>query len=68
VSDTDLLTRLRETLRDSNLNTATSIGDRWQLEEEFGVDLSDRKAFVRDEIGIFMEALTAEPDEEGGGG
>jgi hypothetical protein len=38
---------------------------RRQLEEEFGVDLSDRKLFVRDEIGSFMKTPTAEPDEGG---
>ncbi|KAK6241013.1 hypothetical protein SCA6_006402 [Theobroma cacao] len=43
VSDSDLVTRLREILRDSDLDTATAGSVRRQLEKDFGVDLSDRK-------------------------
>ncbi|OMO74187.1 hypothetical protein CCACVL1_16923 [Corchorus capsularis] len=64
VSDSDLVTRLREILRDSDLETATAGSVRRQLEEDFGVDLSDKKAFVRDQIDLFLETLNQENEKE----
>ncbi|KAK6253589.1 hypothetical protein QUC31_015309 [Theobroma cacao] len=64
VSDSDLVTRLREILRDSDLDTATAGSVRRQLEKDFGVDLSDRKGFVRDQIDIFLETLNQENEKE----
>ncbi|KAK2665160.1 hypothetical protein Ddye_003734 [Dipteronia dyeriana] len=57
VSDSDLVTRLRQILRSSDLDTATAATVRKQLEQEFEVDLSDRKAFVRDQIDIFIQTF-----------
>lgn len=57
VSDSDLVTRLREILTASDLDTATAATVRQQLEVEFHVDLSDRKAFVRDQIDIYLQTL-----------
>ncbi|XWS54843.1 hypothetical protein CRYUN_Cryun10bG0124300 [Craigia yunnanensis] len=64
VSDSDLVARLREILRDSDLDTATAGTVRRQLEEDFSVDLSDRKGFVRDQIDIFLETLNQENEKE----
>ncbi|XP_022763338.1 gelsolin-related protein of 125 kDa isoform X1 [Durio zibethinus] len=64
VSDSDLVARLREILRDSDLDTATAGSVRRQLEEDFRVDLSDRKGFVRDQIDIFLETLNQENERE----
>jgi upstream activation factor subunit UAF30 len=64
VSDSDLVNRLREILQSSDLDTATASSVRRQLEKDFGVDLSDRKAFVRDQIDIFLETLSAKPEQE----
>ncbi|KAF9684272.1 hypothetical protein SADUNF_Sadunf04G0100800 [Salix dunnii] len=57
VSDLDLVTRLREILRRSDLDTATSGSIRRQLEEDLGVDLSEKKKFIREQIDTFLETL-----------
>lgn len=61
------MARLREILRDSDLDTATAGSVRRQLEEYFNVDLSNRKGFVRDQIDLFLETLnqTNEGQEQG---
>ncbi|KAL4361534.1 hypothetical protein GQ457_04G002400 [Hibiscus cannabinus] len=64
VSDSDLVARLREILTESDLDTATAGSVRKQLEEDFGVDLSDRKGFVRDQIDVFLETLNRENEKE----
>ena len=64
VSESDLLTRLREILSSSDLETATAGSVRRELEKHFGVDLSDRKAFVRDQIDIYLESKVANPQDE----
>ncbi|KAJ6766186.1 SWI/SNF-RELATED MATRIX-ASSOCIATED ACTIN-DEPENDENT REGULATOR OF CHROMATIN SUBFAMILY D [Salix purpurea] len=57
VSDSDLVTRLREILRRSDLDTATAGSIRRQLEEDLGVDLSEKKKFIREQIDTFLETL-----------
>ncbi|XWS39993.1 hypothetical protein CRYUN_Cryun18bG0102000 [Craigia yunnanensis] len=64
VSDSDLVAQLREILRNSDLETATAGSVRRQLEEDFSVELSDRKGFVRDQIDIFLETLHNENEQE----
>ncbi|KAL3538903.1 hypothetical protein ACH5RR_002269 [Cinchona calisaya] len=64
VSDSELVNRLREILRSSDLNTATVSSVRRQLEEEFGVSLHDRKVFIREQIHGFVDAR--ENHQEGG--
>ncbi|XP_009629952.1 upstream activation factor subunit UAF30-like isoform X2 [Nicotiana tabacum] len=54
VSDSVLVDRLREILKVSDLETTTAGSVRRNLEEEFGVDLNDRKAFIRDQIDLFL--------------
>lgn len=56
VSDSDLVTQLREILRSSDLETTTPASVRRQLEEYFGVELTDKKAFVREQIDAFLES------------
>ncbi|KAH9656239.1 swib complex baf60b domain-containing protein [Citrus sinensis] len=63
VSDSDLVTRLRDLLRNSDLDTATAGSVRRLLEEDFKVDLSDRKAFVSEQIDIFLQTLEKEREE-----
>ncbi|CAN4112260.1 unnamed protein product [Withania somnifera] len=60
VSDSVLVDRLREILRVSDLETATAGTVRRRLEEEFGVDLLDRKAFIRDQIDHFLRTHVQE--------
>ncbi|CAI9104384.1 OLC1v1003043C1 [Oldenlandia corymbosa var. corymbosa] len=68
VSDSELLKRLREILGSSDLDTATAGSIRRQLEEEFKIDLQDRKAFIREQIDIFLESEDPESQNDGGGG
>ncbi|VVB13216.1 unnamed protein product [Arabis nemorensis] len=56
VSDLDLVTRLREILRISDLDTATPASVRRQLEEDFSVDLTDKKGFIRDQIDAILKS------------
>jgi upstream activation factor subunit UAF30 len=63
VSDLDLVTRLREILGSSDLNTATPASVRRQLEADFGVDLTDKKAYIRDQIDTFLESNGAVEDK-----
>ncbi|TXG64391.1 hypothetical protein EZV62_011385 [Acer yangbiense] len=64
VSDSDLVTRLRQILRSSDLDTATAATVRRQLEQEFEVDLSERKAFVTDQIDIFIQTFNKDLELE----
>ncbi|KMT00560.1 hypothetical protein BVRB_9g218590 isoform A [Beta vulgaris subsp. vulgaris] len=56
VSDSDLITRLREILQASDLNTTSAGAVRRQLQEDFGVDLSDRKKFISQQIDEILQA------------
>lgn len=62
VSDLDLVTRLREILRSSDLDTTTPASVRRQLEEDFGVDLADKKGFIRNQIDAFLESNGGIPE------
>ncbi|KAJ9152935.1 hypothetical protein P3X46_026439 [Hevea brasiliensis] len=64
VSDSDLVTRLREILRTSDLDTATAGSVRRKLEEDFGLDLSDRKVFIREQIDLYLETLQNKHNDE----
>ncbi|KAF7828755.1 upstream activation factor subunit spp27-like isoform X1 [Senna tora] len=66
VSESELIGRLREFLRSSDLNTTTTATVRRQLENDFGIDLSDRKAFIREQVDLFLqtEHEREQPEEE----
>ncbi|WOL19562.1 upstream activation factor subunit spp27 isoform X1 [Canna indica] len=61
-SDAELVERLREFLRTSDLATTTTAIVRRRLEEDFGVNLSDKKAFIREQVDLFLREL--EDDKE----
>ncbi|KAL3684407.1 hypothetical protein R1sor_002429 [Riccia sorocarpa] len=63
VSDADIVSSLTSFLEQADLSTTTTSVVRKHLEEEFGVDLTDRRAFIRDQIDLFLR--TQEPEEEG---
>lgn len=65
VSDAELVGRLREVLRASDLSTTTTTSVRRQLEEDFGIDLSDKKAFIRQQVNLFLSELHDNKDAEG---
>ncbi|XP_024021294.1 DNA ligase 1 isoform X2 [Morus notabilis] len=64
VPDKKLAERLRDILRSSDLDTTTPGSVRRQLEADFGVDLSDRKAFIGEQIDLFLASHMANPQEE----
>ncbi|XP_062102113.1 upstream activation factor subunit spp27-like [Humulus lupulus] len=56
VSESELIERLQEFLRNSDLNTTTTAIVRRKLQEDFGVDLSDKKAFIREQVDSFLQS------------
>ncbi|XP_057769016.1 upstream activation factor subunit spp27-like [Salvia miltiorrhiza] len=56
ISDSELIERLRDVLSVSDLNTTTTAILRRRLEEDLGIDLSDRKAFIREQVDIYMQS------------
>ncbi|KAI3446031.1 hypothetical protein Pfo_002696 [Paulownia fortunei] len=62
VSDSQLVDRLQEILRVSDLETTTAAGVRRLLEEEFSVDLYGRRAFIREQIDLFLQDRAAQND------
>ncbi|KAG5535665.1 hypothetical protein RHGRI_023431 [Rhododendron griersonianum] len=70
VSDAELVGRLREFLRTSDLTTTTTGAVRRKLEEDFGIDLSEKKAFIREQVDVYLQShlKTAEADDEEGEG
>ncbi|XP_038901461.1 protein TRI1-like isoform X2 [Benincasa hispida] len=67
VSDSELIGRLREFLRNSDLNTTTTAIVRRKLEEDFGIDLSDKKRFIREQVDVFLQTEHERAVEEGCG-
>ncbi|KAG6605305.1 hypothetical protein SDJN03_02622, partial [Cucurbita argyrosperma subsp. sororia] len=67
VSDSELISRLRELLRNSDLNTTTTAIVRRKLEEDFSIDLSDKKQFIREQVDLFLHTEHQRVDEEDGG-
>lgn len=66
VSDSELVNRLREFLSTSDLNTTTTASVRRQLEQDFGIDLRDKKAFIREQVDLYLESQEQnEEDKEG---
>ncbi|XP_019054112.1 PREDICTED: upstream activation factor subunit spp27-like isoform X1 [Nelumbo nucifera] len=66
VSDTELVERLREFLQTSDLSTTTTAIVRRKLEQDFGIDLSDKKVFIREQVDLFLQSQFDKAEEEGG--
>ncbi|XP_066326696.1 upstream activation factor subunit spp27-like [Miscanthus floridulus] len=64
VSDSELVERLQEVLRSSDLNTTTTAALRRRLEEDFGADLSHKKAFIREQVDLFLAEVAAKDEPE----
>lgn len=64
VSDSEMIARLREFLSTSDLDTTTNTIVRRRLEEDFGIDLSDRKVFIREQVGFYMQSQLDGADNE----
>ncbi|KAL3621182.1 hypothetical protein CASFOL_036094 [Castilleja foliolosa] len=62
VSDSALVSRLHELIRSSDLETATAGSIRRRLEEEFSVDLYGRRAFIMEQIDVFLQGGSGQND------
>lgn len=54
-SDQQIVLRLRAMLKDVDLDTTTERMLREKLEEEFGADLADKKALIKEEVKQYIE-------------
>lgn len=66
VSDSQLIERLREFLSTSDLTKTTNAIVRRQLQEDFGIDLSDRKAFIREQVDVYLQSQFENVDNNEG--
>ncbi|XP_024975346.1 upstream activation factor subunit spp27-like [Cynara cardunculus var. scolymus] len=66
VSDSELVGRLREFLSTSDLNTTTTASVRRQLEQDFGIDLKNKKAFIREQVDLYLESQQQNEDDNEG--
>ncbi|KAK8587067.1 hypothetical protein V6N13_086073 [Hibiscus sabdariffa] len=55
VLDSELIARLFEFLDESDLNTTTTAIVRRRLEQDFGIDLTDRKKFIREQVDLYLQ-------------
>ncbi|XP_024385412.1 uncharacterized protein [Physcomitrium patens] len=77
VSDAEIVRHLTEVLKNADLNTTTTTAIRQQLQIALGVDLTDKKAFIRQQVDAYLQKqwqeaeAVAEPEvgaEDGGEG
>ena len=64
VSDEDLTKKISELLDKADLTTTTTSLIRKQLELEFGIDLNDRKSFVREKVDLYLQRHHQNTEEE----
>ncbi|GJY87439.1 upstream activation factor subunit spp27-like protein [Tanacetum coccineum] len=64
VSDSDLVNRLHECLKTSDLTTTTTATVRKQLEQDFGIDLTDKKKFIREQVDLYLQNQQQNDDQE----
>ncbi|KAK1417479.1 hypothetical protein QVD17_26607 [Tagetes erecta] len=67
LTDSELLQRLHDVLRTSDLDSATGATVRRRLEHELGVDLSDKKPYIRQQIDLYLQSHYADGYHDGGG-
>lgn len=68
VSDSELVARLQQFLKNSDLNTTTTGIVRRQLEKDFGVDLTDKKIFIREQVDLFLQSQFENDQNDGENG
>ncbi|MBA0653574.1 hypothetical protein Goklo_020734, partial [Gossypium klotzschianum] len=64
VLDSELIARLWEFLGESDLNTTTTAIVRRRLEEDFGIDLTDRKKFIREQVDLYLQNQFENAEEQ----
>ncbi|KAK9165279.1 hypothetical protein Scep_000470 [Stephania cephalantha] len=63
-TDSELVERLREFLRTSDLTTTTNAIVRRKLEEEFGIDLTEKKLFIREQVDLYLRTQIEKSEGE----
>lgn len=64
VLESELIARIREFLNESDLNTTTTAIVRRRLEEDFGIDLSEKKKFIREQVDIYLQSQVENAEEQ----
>ncbi|KAK8685874.1 hypothetical protein V6N13_124907 [Hibiscus sabdariffa] len=64
VLDSELIARLWEFLNESDLNTTTTAIVRRRLEQDFGIDLTDRKKFIREQVDLYLQSQFENTEEQ----
>lgn len=65
LTDSELLERLHHVLRTSDLDTATAATVRRKIEQDLGIDLSDRKPYIRQQIDLYLQSHYTNDNTEG---
>ncbi|XP_039054303.1 upstream activation factor subunit UAF30-like isoform X1 [Hibiscus syriacus] len=63
-SDLQLIARLWEFLDESDLNTTTTAIVRRRLEQDFAIDLTDRKKFIREQVDLYLQSQFENADQQ----
>lgn len=56
VSDEEIVIRIMGVLQNADLTTTTTANIRRQLEEDLGTDLTEKKAFIREQVDLYLQA------------
>ncbi|KAE8735867.1 serine/threonine-protein kinase SRK2I-like isoform 1 [Hibiscus syriacus] len=64
VLDSELIARLWEFLDESDLNTTTTAIVRRRLEQDFGIDLTERKKFIREQVDLYLQNQFENAEEQ----
>ncbi|XP_022775223.1 protein TRI1-like [Durio zibethinus] len=64
VPESELIARLRAFLKVSDLTTTTTAIVRRRLEEDFGIDLSEKKKFIREQVDLYLQSQFENAQEE----
>ena len=67
VSDAEIVRHLTAVLKKADLNTTTTTAIRLQLQSDLGVDFSDKKAFIREQVDLYLQRQSQEQQEGGSG-
>ncbi|GMI65999.1 hypothetical protein like AT1G49520 [Hibiscus trionum] len=64
VLDSELIARLWQFLNESDLNTTTTSIVRRRLEQDFRIDLTDRKKFIREQVDLYLQSQFENAEEQ----
>lgn len=64
VSDAEIVKHLISVLKTADLATTTTTAIRQQLEQDLRVDLSDKKAFIRQQVDLYLQHQHSLKEEE----